>query len=61
MKLVKFYLHRVPPKDFIATGGLDGLVKVWLFENNRLELLHTLEAHAMAVVSIAISSDGHSE
>ncbi|XP_073960552.1 uncharacterized protein [Choristoneura fumiferana] len=50
---------KVPAKDFIATGGLDGLVKVWLFENNKLELVHTLEEHSMAVVSVAISKDGH--
>lgn len=43
------------------TGGLDNLVKVWHFENNRLEILHILEGHCMAVVSVAVSYDGHSK
>ncbi|KAJ8718607.1 hypothetical protein PYW08_002844 [Mythimna loreyi] len=42
-------------KEFIVTGGLDCLVKVWTFENDRLQLLHSLEGHTMAVVSIAVS------
>ncbi|XP_045538858.1 WD repeat-containing protein 61-like [Papilio machaon] len=46
-------------KHFLVTGGLDGLIKVWHIENNKLELFHTLQGHCMAVVSIAISSDGH--
>ncbi|CAG9791007.1 unnamed protein product [Diatraea saccharalis] len=49
-----------PSKEFILTGALDGLVKVWMFENNKLELVHTLVGHCMAVVSIAVSPDGHS-
>ncbi|KPI98351.1 WD repeat-containing protein 61 [Papilio xuthus] len=46
-------------KEFLVTGGLDGLVKVWHIENNKLELFHTLQGHSMAVVSVAISPDGH--
>ncbi|XP_034833406.1 superkiller complex protein 8-like isoform X2 [Maniola hyperantus] len=46
-------------QEYIVTGGLDNLVKVWSLENNRLELLHTLEGHCMAVVSIAVSPDGY--
>ncbi|XP_052742499.1 WD repeat-containing protein 61 isoform X2 [Bicyclus anynana] len=46
-------------QDYLVTGGLDNLVKVWILENNRLELLHTLEGHCMAVVSVAVSPDGH--
>ncbi|XP_026741362.1 WD repeat-containing protein 61 isoform X2 [Trichoplusia ni] len=42
-------------KDFIVTGGLDCLVKVWVLGNNKLELVHTLEGHSMAVVSVAVS------
>ncbi|XP_049871695.1 WD repeat-containing protein 61-like [Pectinophora gossypiella] len=45
--------------DFIVTGGLDSLVKVWKLENNKLELLHSLQGHSMAVVSIAVSPDGY--
>ncbi|XP_041980509.1 WD repeat-containing protein 61-like [Aricia agestis] len=45
-------------KDFLITGGLDSKVKVWHFEKNKLNLLHALEGHCMAVVSLAISPDG---
>ncbi|XP_068622650.1 superkiller complex protein 8-like isoform X2 [Battus philenor] len=45
--------------NFLITGGLDGLVKVWCLENNRLELFKTLSGHSMAVVSVAVSPDGH--
>lgn len=51
-----FYFH----SDFIVTGGLDKTVKVWQFENNQLDLVHTLKSHHMGVVSVAVSSDGHS-
>lgn len=37
------------------TGGLDCLVKVWILNNNRLDLLYTLEGHSLAVVSVAVS------
>lgn len=43
------------------TGGLDGIVKVWLFASNRVELLHNLQGHSMSVVSVATSADGHSK
>ncbi|EDV49681.2 WD repeat-containing protein 61 [Drosophila erecta] len=47
------------PKDFIVTGGLDDLVKVWdLQEDNTLKLRHKLKGHALGVVSVAVSSDG---
>ncbi|CAH2087552.1 unnamed protein product [Euphydryas editha] len=49
----------ISSENYIVTGGLDGLVKVWNVNNNKLELLHTLEGHHMAVVSIAVSLDGH--
>ncbi|KAL0821235.1 hypothetical protein ABMA28_005841 [Loxostege sticticalis] len=49
-----------PFKEFILTGGLDSLVKVWLVDNNKLELFHSLRGHSMAVVSVAVSPDGHS-
>lgn len=47
--------------DYIVTGGLDGLIKVWKLENGKLECIHTLQEHTMAVVSVAISPDGHSK
>ncbi|XP_033163662.1 WD repeat-containing protein 61 [Drosophila mauritiana] len=47
------------PKDFLVTGGLDDLVKVWdLQEDNTLKLRHKLKGHALGVVSVAVSSDG---
>lgn len=42
-------------KDLIVTGGLDCFVKVWVLENDRLQLLYTLEGHIMAVVAVAVS------
>lgn len=47
--------------DYIVTGGLDGLIKVWKLENSKLEYVHTLQEHTMAVVSLAISPDGYSK
>ncbi|VVD04250.1 unnamed protein product [Leptidea sinapis] len=46
-------------KDFVVTGGLDGIVKVWHDHSNQLKLVHELQGHCMAVISIAISPDGH--
>lgn len=59
----EYFIHfcRGPKTDFVVTGGLDGLIKVWKLENNKLELLHTLQGHTMAVVSVSISPDGHSK
>ncbi|XP_075979603.1 WD repeat-containing protein SL1-17-like [Anticarsia gemmatalis] len=42
-------------KDLIVTGGLDGVVKVWKMQNDRLEQIHALEGHLMGVVSVAIN------
>ena len=48
--------------NFIVTGGLDDLVKVWdIREDNTLKLRHQLKGHALGVVSVAISSDGKSK
>lgn len=50
------------PIDFIVTGGLDDLVKVWdIREDNTLKLRHQLKGHALGVVSVAVSSDGKSK
>nr|XP_026493337.1 WD repeat-containing protein 61-like isoform X1 [Vanessa tameamea]XP_026493338.1 WD repeat-containing protein 61-like isoform X1 [Vanessa tameamea] len=46
-------------EEYLVTGGLDSLVKVWIYKNNRIDILHTLEGHCMAVVSVAVSPDGH--
>lgn len=47
--------------DYIVTGAVDDLVKVWSFKNDHLELKHKLEGHSLGVVSVAINSDGTSE
>jgi WD repeat-containing protein 61 len=47
--------------DYIVTGAVDDLVKVWAFKNDRLELKHKLEGHSLGVVSVAINSDSTSE
>ena len=47
--------------NFIVTGGLDDMVKIWdLKDNNtKLELRQQLVGHSLGVVSVAISSDGN--
>ena len=47
-------------KDFIVTGGLDDLVKVWDLNENKLELRHSMTGHSLGVVSVAVSTDGKS-
>lgn len=47
------------PVDYIITGGVDDLVKVWeLDEEDHLKLKHQLEGHSLGIVSVAISNDG---
>lgn len=50
-----------PPVDYLITGGLDDLVKVWELRGEKLELKHNLEGHSLGVMSVAISSDGKSK
>lgn len=62
----EFVLHdekqKPEPVDFIVTGGLDDLVKVWdIRDDNTLKLRHQLKGHSLGVVSVAVSSDGKSE
>ena len=47
--------------DYIVTGALDDLVKIWIFKNERLELKHKLEGHSQGAVSVAINSDSTSQ
>lgn len=49
------------PVEYIVSGGLDDLVKVWELQDDRLELKHKLEGHSLGVVSVAISNEGSSE
>lgn len=47
------------PIDFIVTGGLDDLLKVWdIREDSTLQLRHELKGHSLGVLSVATSSDG---
>lgn len=45
--------------DFIVTGSLDDTVKIWNVQDNRLSLQKQLSGHSLGVVSVAVSSDGH--
>ncbi|XP_070554300.1 superkiller complex protein 8-like isoform X1 [Ptychodera flava] len=44
--------------DYIATGSVDDLVKIWKWENDHLELKYTLEGHQLGVVSVDINPAG---
>lgn len=46
------------PADYIITGALDDLVKVWELQDDKLELKHNLEGHSLGVVSVDVSSNG---
>lgn len=48
-------------ENYIITGGLDDLIKVWQLENGKLELRHKMEGHSLGVISVAVSPDGKSE
>lgn len=47
-----------PATDYIVTGGVDDLVKVWELQDNKLVLKHKLEGHSLGVVSVAVSNSG---
>lgn len=47
-------------ENYIITGGLDDLIKVWQLENGKLEMRHQLEGHSLGVISVAVSPDGKS-
>lgn len=44
--------------DYIVTGGVDDLVKVWELEDDSLKMKHELEGHSLGVISVAVSNDG---
>lgn len=44
--------------EYLLSGGVDDLVKVWELKNDRLELKHKLEGHSLGIVSVALSADG---
>jgi WD40 repeat protein len=63
--ILKFFRDSVmseePPVDYIITGGVDDLVKVWELQDDRLVLKHNLEGHSLGVVSVAVSNSGKCE
>ncbi|CAL7938669.1 unnamed protein product [Xylocopa violacea] len=44
--------------EYLVTGSVDDVVKVWEQKNNSLQLKHRLTGHSFGVVSVAVSSDG---
>lgn len=44
--------------EYIITGGVDDLVKVWELEDDHLKMKYQLEGHSLGVVSVAVSNDG---
>ena len=48
-------------ENYIITGGLDDVIKIWQLENGRLEMRHQLEGHFLGVISVAVSPDGKSK
>lgn len=53
--------EQVDVVDYIVTGAVDDCVKLWSFEDKKLQLNHKLESHSLGVVSVTINSDGTSE
>ncbi|RUT07541.1 hypothetical protein DSM106972_018010 [Dulcicalothrix desertica PCC 7102] len=50
-------MHPISPDGkSIASGGLDGEIRLWNLETG--QLLHTIGAHSKQVVSLAMSQDG---
>lgn len=48
--------------DFIVTGGVDDVVKIWdLKKDNMLKIRHELKGHSLGIISVAASSDGTSK
>lgn len=44
--------------DYIVTGGLDNMVKVWDVKDQRIELRQQLTGHSLGIVSVAVSGNG---
>ncbi|GIY87790.1 WD repeat-containing protein 61 [Caerostris darwini] len=44
--------------DHIITGGVDDMVKSWKWDDEKLELRHALEGHALGVVSVDVNDEG---
>ena len=52
---------RLLPADYVLTGSLDDTVKVWEWTEGQLAHRHTLEGHALGVMSVDIAADGGGE
>ena len=44
--------------DYVVTGGIDDLVKIWQVRDDKFELRHKLVGHSLGVVSLDVSSNG---
>ena len=45
------------PREFLVTGGLDDVVRIWTQDDGELKLKHKLTDHSLGVVSVDISKD----
>lgn len=48
-------------ENFIVTGGMDDIIKIWEIKNGKLIVKQQLEGHSLGVISVAISPDGKSK
>ncbi|GFR26811.1 WD repeat-containing protein 61, partial [Trichonephila clavata] len=44
--------------NHIVTGGVDDMVKSWKWDEEKIDLRHVFEGHALGVVSVDINEDG---
>ncbi|KAF8778448.1 WD repeat-containing protein 61 [Argiope bruennichi] len=44
--------------NHIVTGGVDDMVKSWKWDEEKLDLRHVFEGHALGVVSVDINEEG---
>lgn len=44
--------------DFVVTGGLDDVVKIWDIRDQQLQFRQQLTGHSLGIVSVAVSNDG---
>lgn len=48
-------------ENFIITGGMDDVIKIWQSKNGKLVVKQQLEGHSLGVISVAVSPDGKSK